>query len=87
MRRDTPELTGRGAAPVRTGGGCWCPLAGRPAHWPPSTGGMYHGDLTEKLKALYKLHLPPGENSPLLTSKGLSGVELGLQHPKASVRC
>ncbi|XP_054982845.1 TBC1 domain family member 9B isoform X2 [Sorex araneus] len=22
--------------------------------------GMYHGDLTDKLKALYKLHLPPG---------------------------
>uniref|UniRef100_A0A8B9VGI5 TBC1 domain family member 9B n=1 Tax=Anas zonorhyncha TaxID=75864 RepID=A0A8B9VGI5_9AVES len=23
--------------------------------------GMYHGDLTDKLKILYKLHLPPGE--------------------------
>lgn len=22
---------------------------------------MYHGDLTDKLKILYKLHLPPGE--------------------------
>lgn len=31
---------------------------------------MYHGDLTDKLKALYKLHLPPGEG--LLTSQGLS---------------
>lgn len=29
-----------------------------------STGGMYHGDLTDKLKALYKLHLPPGEAHP-----------------------
>lgn len=24
-------------------------------------GGMYHGDMTEKLKLLYKLHLPQGE--------------------------
>lgn len=33
---------------------CFSPL-------PCPTGGMYHGDLTEKLKSLYKLHLPPGE--------------------------
>lgn len=24
-------------------------------------GGMYHGDMTEKLKLLYKLHLPHGK--------------------------
>lgn len=44
--------------------GLWGPLASAPPHWPSSTGRMYHGDLTEKLKALYKLHLPPGESLP-----------------------
>lgn len=29
-----------------------------------SAGGMYHGDMTEKLKLLYKLHLQPGNCSP-----------------------
>uniref|UniRef100_A0A672GFR5 TBC1 domain family member 9B n=1 Tax=Salarias fasciatus TaxID=181472 RepID=A0A672GFR5_SALFA len=28
--------------------------------------GMYHGDMTEKLKLLYKLHLPPGKLTHLL---------------------
>lgn len=51
-------------------GGLWCPVVGRPPHWLPFAGGMYHGDLTDKLKALYKLHLPPGEG--LLTSQDLS---------------
>lgn len=77
VRRDTPEPTGRGAAPLWTGGGCWCPLASRPAHWPPSAGGMYHGDLTEKLKALYKLHLPPGESLPPAHQQGPLGCGVG----------
>lgn len=41
--------------------GLLCPPASLPPCWPFPTGGMYHRDLTEKLKFLYKLHLPPGE--------------------------
>lgn len=59
----------------------WCPVASMPPHQPSSTGGMYHGDMTEKLKALYKLHLPPGEPPLPFTSEGLSYKSGGLSVP------
>lgn len=33
---------------------CWCVL-----------GVLYHGDLTEKLKLLYKMHVIPGESTAM----------------------
>ncbi|KAK2501404.1 hypothetical protein MC885_004308 [Smutsia gigantea] len=46
--------------------------------------GMYHGDLTEKLKALYKLHLPPGESLPTQPPQGPPlCTELGLWRARA----
>uniref|UniRef100_A0AAQ5Z8D8 TBC1 domain family member 9B n=1 Tax=Amphiprion ocellaris TaxID=80972 RepID=A0AAQ5Z8D8_AMPOC len=49
--------------------------------------GMYHGDMTEKLKLLYKLHLPPG-NVPQLTwfSKPGHQVQPDFQNPCCSQR-
>lgn len=49
---------------MRASCGVWSPLASVPPLRPSSIGGMYHGDLTDKLKVLYKLHLPPGESLP-----------------------
>lgn len=49
---------------MRASRGVWSTLASLSPLWPSSTGGMYHGDLTDKLKVLYKLHLPPGESLP-----------------------
>uniref|UniRef100_I3IU39 TBC1 domain family member 9B n=1 Tax=Oreochromis niloticus TaxID=8128 RepID=I3IU39_ORENI len=38
--------------------------------------GMYHGDMTEKLKLLYKLHLPPGNTPSCLTPDLWSVLEV-----------
>ena len=70
--------------------GLLCPPASLPPCWPFPTGGMYHRDLTEKLKVLYKLHLPPGErrlsHSP---ARALQSAEPELRpsQARASVGC
>lgn len=37
---------------------------------------MYHGDMTEKLKLLYKLHMPPGTDTRTHTAKHYGLTEL-----------
>ena len=76
---------GSGLAP-----GLLCPPASLPSCGPFPTGGMYHGDLTEKLKVLYKLHLPPGERRLAHSlARVLQGAEPELRPSKAqaSARC
>lgn len=62
--RCPPEAGGRNSVRARASCGIQSPLVSAPPLRPSSSGGMYHGDLTDKLKVLYKLHLPPGESLP-----------------------